>query len=105
MGTFYYGSRGELDIEDRLLSHLKIVMLSKLRRQESFAFTWSLDVNHGSGRGTVWISPGIELEFRFSGNRPPAINRAWIQELTHTAERGELTIIPEPSEPGTGNTK
>ncbi|MCS5715746.1 hypothetical protein NVV95_14440 [Herbiconiux sp. CPCC 205716] len=103
MGKLYYGSNGhEIEIDDRLLSHLKVVILAKLRRGESFAFSWIVDPEQGSGRGTVWLSPGIDLEFRFYGNRPPLLNRAWISALNSTAERGELTMVPEPGDPAEG---
>jgi hypothetical protein len=103
MGKLYYGSNGhEVEIEDRMLSHLKVVMLAKLRRGESFAFSWTVDPEHGSGRGTVWLSPGVDLEFRFYGNRPPALNRAWISALNSCAERGELSMVPEPADPNEG---
>lgn len=100
MGKFSYGSNGrEIEIDDRLLTHLKIVMLSKLRRQESFAFSWVSDSEHGSGRVTVWLSPGVELEFAFDDAPSPAINRAWVQALNSTAEHGELAMVPEPPDP------
>jgi hypothetical protein len=74
-------------------------MLSKLRRGESFAFSWTVDPEQGSGRGTVWLSPGVEIEFRFYGNKEPRMKRAWIQALNSTVERGELMIVPEPRDP------
>jgi hypothetical protein len=103
MGKLYYGSNGhEIEIEDRLLSHLKVVMLAKLRRGESFAFSWTIDPDQGSGRGTVWLSPGVDLEFRFYGTRNPTVNRAWVQALNSTAERGELSMVAEPLDQGDG---
>jgi hypothetical protein len=104
MGKLYYGSNGrEIEIEDRALSHLKIVMLAKLRRGESFAFSWTIDPEQGSGRGTVWLSPGVDLEFRFYGNRTPVMNRSWISALNSSAERGELTVLPEPPDTSDGH--
>jgi hypothetical protein len=103
LGQFFYGSNGrEVQIDDRLLTHLKIVILSKLRRGESFAFTWTLEPSHGEGRGTVWLSPGVEVEFRFAGSREAGVNRAWIQALNATAERGELVVVSEPLDPRQG---
>lgn len=96
MGKLIYGThQRELEIEDRLLAHLKIVILTKLRRTECFAFSWENDASDGSGLGTIWLSPHIPLEFDFYGRRPPRINRAWLQALTSTAERGELHAVPE----------
>lgn len=110
MGKLLYGTtQREIEIEDRLLAHLKIVILTKLRRGECFAFSWENDSSEGSGRGTIWLSPHIQLEFEFYGGRQPRINRTWLQALTSTAERGELHIVPEIEEsavdPNHGQTR
>lgn len=96
MGKLIYGANRIIEIDDRALAHLKVVILTKLRRGESFAFSWDNDVDAGSGRGTIWISPGVPLEFTFFGNRRPALNRGWIYALTTTVERGDLSLVPEP---------
>ena len=99
MGKLLYGPQQRvLDIDDRLLAHLKIVILTKLRRGESFAFSWENEPAEGSGRGTIWLNPSIPVEFSFYGGRRPAINRTWLQALTGTVERGELHAVPEPEE-------
>jgi len=98
MGKLIYGTNRTIEIDDRALAHLKVVMLTKLRRGESFAFSWDNDVEAGSGRGTIWISPGVPLEFAFFGNRRPALNRAWLFALTTTVERGDLILVAEPDE-------
>ncbi|MDO9399044.1 MAG: ATP-dependent DNA ligase [Herbiconiux sp.] len=84
-------------MEDRLLAHLRIVILSKMRNQESFSLSWTMDANQGSGRETLWVHPSIPLRFRFYGSRPPAINRAWIELMVSAASRGDLRIMAEPS--------
>ncbi|WP_456077561.1 DUF7882 family protein [Herbiconiux ginsengi] len=43
----------------------------------------------------LWMHPSIPLRFRFSGSRPPAINRAWIGLILAAANRGDLRIMPE----------
>lgn len=41
MGTLFYGdNRFAIGIDDRSLAHLQLVILAKLRRDESFSFTW-----------------------------------------------------------------
>ncbi|HXH35511.1 MAG TPA: hypothetical protein VNJ54_14085 [Plantibacter sp.] len=96
MGLLIYASGDEYEIEDRALAHLKAVIGSKLRRQESFFLSWANDAEHGSGRRSVWLSPSIPLQFRFFGSRAPELNRAWIEVLSDTAHtpRG-LQLIPE----------
>ncbi|WP_259537315.1 DUF7882 family protein [Herbiconiux daphne] len=97
MGVLMYGpSASEIDIDDRLLAHLKVVMLSKLRRSESFTISWDIDPDQGSGRETIWIHPAIPLRFRFSGSRPPQLNRAWLDQLARAANRGDLRLSTEP---------
>lgn len=100
MGRLLYGpQQRDIEIDDRTLAHLKIVILSKLRRGESFAFSWENDAGHGSGRHTIWLNPTIPLEFQFLGNRQPSLNRAWLSALTTAVERGDLHLVPEPDAP------
>lgn len=95
MGKLIYGRR-EIEIEDRTLAHLKIVMLTKLRRNESFAFNHINDVESGSGRSTVWVHPSVPLQFNFYGNRTPELNREWVEALLMSANTPEgLKVLPE----------
>lgn len=99
MGKFTYDTNIRVDFEDRALAHLQSVIAMKLRRNESFLFTWKEDVSTGSGRTSVWVHPGASLAFRFSGNRAPQLSRAWLHALAYTAAspRG-LYLVPEPDE-------
>lgn len=99
MGRFTYENSIKVEFEDRLLAHLQHVIGSKLRRGESFFFTWKDDVSVGNGRSSVWIHPSASLQFKFHGSRSPGINRAWLQALTNTANspRG-LYVVHEPDE-------
>ncbi len=100
MGTLIYGShQSEIEIEDRTLAHLKVVMLTKLRRSESFSLSWEHGVEEGSGRSTLWVHPSMALEFRFYGSRTPSLNRQWVDLLLQAANSADgLRMIPEPSE-------
>ncbi|MFF2493964.1 ATP-dependent DNA ligase [Agromyces sp. NPDC058064] len=100
MGKLIYNSSTrELDIDDRTLAHLRIAILNKLRRSESFAMTWEHGVENGSGRTTLWLNESIPLQFVFSGNRPPTLNRLWIEQLLLTANSTSgLHLVPEPAE-------
>ncbi|WP_019179741.1 hypothetical protein [Microbacterium yannicii] len=97
MGRFIYDTSGNsIDIDDRTLAHLRIVMMNKLRRSEPFMF--DVEVGDGSGRRSYWIAPAVPLQFHFFGSRPPRINRLWVEELMLAASGpGGLTILPEPS--------
>ncbi len=98
MGRFIYDSAGNpVDIEDRTLAHLRIVIMNKLRRSESFMF--DVEVGDGSGRRSFWLSPSVPIQFHFFGSRPPHINREWVEELMQVASGPNgLSIIPEPAE-------
>lgn len=103
MGYLIYdGQTAEVQMEDRTLAHLQIVIINKLRRHESFAFSWKEPGSSGDGRSTVWIHPTVSLRFKFSGSRPPSINQAWIAALTQSGNSGTgLHIVPEPGDPTT----
>jgi len=98
MGRFIYDTASNsVDIEDRTLAHLRIVIMNKLRRSESFMF--DVEVGDGSGRRSFWMSPSVPIQFHFYGGRPPRINRTWIEELMLIASSPNgLSISPEPAE-------
>lgn len=99
MGRMIYASSFTVDFDDRLLAHLQIVIGMKLRRGESFMFSWKDDQDVGDGRTTVWIDRAVPLVFRFSGGRPPSVNRAWIEALgTAAGSPSGLRIVAEPEE-------
>ncbi|WP_336643787.1 DUF7882 family protein [Microbacterium sp. MMO-113] len=99
MGKFIYEGGLKVDIEDRALSHLQLVISAKLRRGEPFAFTWKEDASTGGGRTTVWVHAGSSLVYKYFGSRQPAINRAWVDALAFTASSPTgLYLTPEPAE-------
>jgi len=85
VGYLVYGSGAEYEVEDRALAHLKIAIVAKLRLQESFLINVTVPPERGSGRISLWVSPAIPLEFRFSGSKPPELNRVWIDALTRSS--------------------
>lgn len=107
MGQLTYDQGAlQLQCEDRTLTHLQIVIVNKLRRRESFAFSWVEPVSSGSGRGMIWLHPSANLVFRFDGNRPPAINAAWLKLLSTSADSTSgLRVLPEPDDNGSGPSR
>lgn len=100
MGYLTYAGSTEYEFEDRALAHLKVAVGMKLRRQESFFISWSNPVERGSGRVSIWVSPGIPLAFRFSGSRAPELNKVWLDvlnELSHTP-RGLIMVSEKEAE-------
>lgn len=97
MGKLTYDSTVVVDFDDRLLAHLQMVIATKLRRGESFAFTWRDDAAVGDGRTTIWLHPALPLVFKYFGGKAPAINRTWVEMLLQTANSSSgLHIVPEP---------
>jgi len=100
MGKFTYEGNVKVDIEDRTLAHLQLVIGDKLRRGEPFHFTWRDDVSIGDGRTTVWVNPRSALVYKYYGSRMPRLNMAWIEALVQTANSPTgLYVVPEPPEP------
>jgi hypothetical protein len=105
MGRPTYDNSIKVDVEDRALTHLQIVIVNKLRRGEPFTLTWKDDASLGNGRTTVWIHPGVSLVFKFYGSRQPEINIAWVEALAQTANgQSGLYLVPEPTAPLTSRS-
>ena len=77
-----------------MLAHLQVVVINKLRRRESFTFTW----DDGTQEAVCWIGPSIPLEFVYSGNRRPLLNREWLELMAMSANANSgLVVMPEPA--------
>jgi hypothetical protein len=101
MGHLYYSAKSDgIPFDDRLLWHVKLVIIAKLRRQESFSFSWQ----SAGGRGLtcVWIHPSCDLVFDFHDDIEPVVNKLWLEALMHSANStGGMHVVPEPP---SGNT-
>lgn len=109
MGHLIYGVAPAIEIEDWTLQHLRAVIVTKLRRDESFVFTWENEsAIHGddaiekSGRyGSVWISKASPLYFSFDGPLKDPLNLRWLQQLADAAQSSTgLRPLEEPSGEG-----
>ncbi|WP_066039407.1 DUF7882 family protein [Herbiconiux solani] len=99
MGLLLYANDDQgVEFDDRTLAHLKLVIIGKLRRQESFALSWARSQASGSGRETIWLSPSIPLRFWIDNAEAGPLNRAWLDLLAQSAERGDLRVTAEPVE-------
>lgn len=85
MGYLIYGAGAEYEFDDRVLAHLKIAIVAKLRLQESFLINWTIPSGAGGGRTSLWLSAGIPLQFRFAGSKPPELNRVWLDALARSS--------------------
>lgn len=106
MGILHYGAR-DLNLDDRVLAHLQIIIGMKLRRSENFFVSWRNTGASGGGRNAIWIDNGIAIWFEYDGSKLPTINREWIDTLASSAstnfglqitEEGTLVPINSPHE-------
>ncbi|SFI71335.1 hypothetical protein SAMN04487751_2727 [Microbacterium saccharophilum] len=99
MGKLTYDRVVKVDFEDRQLAHLQLVIGTKLRRGESFHFSWKDDTSIGDGRTTIWVHPHCSLVYKYYGSRRPQLNMAWVEALAYTANSPSgLYLVPEPAE-------
>lgn len=94
MGRLKYDNTAEpIHIEDETLAHLKVVIATKLRRQESFMMTWRPIEKGADGRMTVWIHPSVPLLFVFDDAEAPPIDSRRLEEMIHSVNAsGELVL-------------
>ncbi|MDR6971058.1 hypothetical protein [Leifsonia shinshuensis] len=97
MGRLIYGTQAqEYEFDDRTLAHVKIALVTKLRRHESFLLNWQIAAELGGGRMSLWISREIPLAFVFTETHPPKLNERWMEALLHTSQRtGGMELISE----------
>lgn len=98
MGVLFYGSpAAPIEIEDRTLAHLKLVVTAKLRRGESFTLSWVHPEGQPGGRSTLWLHPAIPLRFMFDDPNPADISPEWIDQLARSAHStGGIRLTAEP---------
>jgi len=95
VGTLRYGP-DQLPFDDRTLAHLQVVIVAKLRKNESFLLTGVSDPSRGCGRYAAWIDCGVPIFFRYDGSRPVSINRCWLDAmLEHSYKVTGLEVMPE----------
>ncbi|MET0830501.1 MAG: hypothetical protein ABWY26_13320 [Microbacterium sp.] len=107
MGQLFYGDTTRpIDIPDRLLAHLKVVVATKLRRSESFTLSWSHHDDEPKGRSTIWLHSSIPLRFVFDSPDPEELDPALLQEMARAANSSggltlsrELLAVPEADVP------
>lgn len=105
MGSLYYGdAQTPIQIDDRALAHLKVVIATKLRRNESFTLSWRHPEGDAPGRSTLWLHPSIPLRFVFQEPESPELSRKWIEDLAHSASSsGGILLVEEHLESGAGD--
>lgn len=97
MGKLLYdGVGGSIAIEDRALAHLKVVISTKLRRNESFTLSWHHPEGEPEGRSTIWLHPSIPVRFIFDTVDQAELNPVWVEKMMHSANStGGITLVDE----------
>lgn len=96
MGSLAHGNI-VVDFEDRLLSHLQIVIVQRFRRNESLVMSWLDATSVGDGRSSLWMTPTMPVYFKFAGSRVPTIDEEWLQRLTESAASSTGLIVTAPN--------
>ncbi|TBN58589.1 hypothetical protein EYE40_08455 [Glaciihabitans arcticus] len=93
MAKLLYGSPPTVfEVDDRTLAHVEVVVMAKLRRNESFAYSIE---QSDQARTTIWI--GVHSDLQFVYDRPRSeINRDWLGLLVDSANSTQgLRVMPE----------
>ena len=94
MGSITYDGT-VIQFDDRVLTHLQIVIVQKFTKGESFLMSWKDGATVGDGRGSIWLAPTIPIYFKFLGGRVPHINQEWLLELGKSAESSTGLIVTD----------
>lgn len=95
MGMLYYhNAENPIQIDDLALAHLKVVIATKLRRNESFTLSWRHPEGDPVGRSTIWLHPSIPLRFVFDDPVAPDLRPEWIAAMASSANSsGGITLL------------
>lgn len=100
MGTLFYADQA-IEMDDRTLAHLKVAVVTKLRRGENFTLSWAHGEQQGPGRTTIWMHESIPLRFDFDESEPPVLHREWIEQILRSANTtGGIQLTAEHIETG-----
>lgn len=93
MGTLEYNSsHPPIKVDDTTLAHLKVVIGTKLRRNESFMMTW-LPTDQDANRLTIWMNPSIPLVLTFDDPALITIDPRRVEGMMqHLNARGDLVL-------------
>lgn len=94
MGTLHYGATGEaIEMPDRILAHLKVLVSTKLRRNESFSLSWDRLIDGAVERSTIWLHCSIPMQFKMDAEAAKQLDRAYLQKLADQANSSSGVVI------------
>ncbi len=92
MAYLYYGPEIlPVEMPDRLLAHVKVVIATKLRRGESFMLTYTHPAD--AGVTSIWLQPSIPLRFVFDVAETEALDGQYLQTLVRAANSSRGLIL------------
>jgi hypothetical protein len=102
MGYLAYGNTAaSIEVDDEVLTHLRLVTVTKLRRNESFPLT--LAVGDGVAE-TLWLHASIPL--RFAIEEEAAIDRTLVVSMMNSANSaGGLDLTRDEFAPVTAGSR
>jgi hypothetical protein len=93
MGNLVYGdAQFDIELDDNLLAHLQIVIGAKLRRDESFYFTWTSGSDSGPRKNTIWLQHSIPLRYHYTDDTSQPIDHALLERLAIAANTAQGLI-------------
>lgn len=100
MGTLIYSGTQEYEFDDRTLEYLRIVITSRLRKDESFLLTWTTSAPRPVTI-SLWITSSVPIAFHFAGEQQRTLSQEWFRYLMKSSysTRG-LMLAPEQQLPG-----
>ncbi|MGZ0712421.1 DUF7882 family protein (plasmid) [Coraliomargarita sp. W4R53] len=84
---------------DRVLAHLKVVVATKLRRNESFTVSWRHPKDRAPGRSTIWMHASIPLRFMFDAEEAEVLDPEILNDFAKqaTSSLGLTIDLNEPA--------
>ncbi|WP_431072331.1 hypothetical protein [Microbacterium phyllosphaerae] len=94
MGRLTYDSTLDpIIVDDVTLAHMRIIVGTKLPRQESFVMSWTPGSDSRDGRLTAWIHPSNPLGLAFDSAEPIRVDAGRVAAMMNSLNaHGELPI-------------
>ncbi len=95
MGTLRYdAAKPAIELPDRVLQHLHIVVARKMREQQRIAVTV---ITEKAEPIQVWLDARIPILITYASGVATAINQKWLAELEASFSNAVLLLTPEPA--------
>ncbi len=95
MGTLRYDARKPaIQLPDKALQHLHVVVARKLREQQRVAVTI---LSEKTEPIQVWLDARVPIVITYATGVATAINEKWIAELEATFSAAGLVLTAEPA--------